>query len=75
MVLGLHADGQYGPRLVAAVCEFQETNKLTVDGLVGPLTWGALNGEKPKPKKKAAAKKATEPEEAKAPAKKKATAK
>ena len=58
MALGLHADGQYGPRLVAAVSEFQATNDLVADGLVGPLPWAALNGEKPKAKKKAPAKKA-----------------
>ena len=79
MALGLHPDGQYGRSLSRTISEFQATNKLTVDGMVGPITWAALQGapaEKPKKKtpakKKAAASKETE---AKAPAKKKAPAK
>ena len=77
MALGLHPDGQYSRGLVRIVSDFQLTNKLTADGLVGPLTWAALNGEKPKAKKKAPAKKEAEPKEAeaKAPAKKKAPVK
>ena len=54
LALGLHPDGQYSRSLVAQVSDFQATNKLEVDGLVGPITWAALHGTKPeKPKKKA----------------------
>ena len=78
MALGVHPDGQYSRNLVALVSDFQATNKLTVDGLVGPATWAALHGTKPeKPKKAPAKKKAAAPKEpeAKAPAEKKAPAK
>ena len=78
LALGLHPDGQYSRSLGAQVSDFQATNKLEVDGLVGPITWAALHGTNPeKPKKKAPAKKKAEPKEAeaKAPAKNKAPAK
>ncbi|MEU4534328.1 peptidoglycan-binding protein [Streptosporangium sp. NPDC023825] len=35
-------DGAYGPKTVTAVKAFQERSNLTVDGLVGPITWAAL---------------------------------
>jgi peptidoglycan hydrolase-like protein with peptidoglycan-binding domain len=35
-------DGSFGPQTEAAVKEFQQSAGLTVDGIVGPLTWGAL---------------------------------
>jgi peptidoglycan hydrolase-like protein with peptidoglycan-binding domain len=35
-------DGVYGPDDVAVVEGFQRANGLTVDGVVGPQTWGAL---------------------------------
>ena len=75
MALGLHPDGQYSRGLARTVSDFQATNKLTVDGMVGPATWSSLLGvTAEKPKKKAPAKKKAEPKEAeaKAPAKKKA---
>jgi peptidoglycan hydrolase-like protein with peptidoglycan-binding domain len=34
--------GKYGPRTVAAVKAFQQSNHLTVDGVVGKNTWKAL---------------------------------
>ena len=78
MALGVHPDGQYSRSLTALVSNFQATNKLTVDGLVGPATWAALHGTKPeKPKKAPVKKKAAAPkaEVAEAPVKKKAPAK
>ncbi len=35
-------DGVYGPDDVAVVQEFQRSNSLEVDGIVGPQTWGSL---------------------------------
>ncbi len=39
----LAVDGDFGPQTEAAVMQFQEYEGLTVDGLVGPETWTALN--------------------------------
>lgn len=36
------ADGNYGSFTVAAVAQFQQEHKLTVDGIAGPKTLGAL---------------------------------
>jgi hypothetical protein len=37
-------DGDLGPRTQAAVKAFQKQAGITVDGIVGPETWGALGG-------------------------------
>jgi len=40
---GLKVDGDFGGLTYRAVKNFQHFFKLTVDGIVGPKTWGALN--------------------------------
>ena len=44
----LAPDGDFGPATLEAVKAFQSENGLTADGLVGPLTWGALAKITPK---------------------------
>ena len=41
-VVGVVADGVFGPRTRAAVKRFQKAHHLTQDGAVGPQTWKAL---------------------------------
>lgn len=47
--LSLAVDGVFGPPLETAVKQFQEGAGLTVDGIVGPLTWTALPDGGPMP--------------------------
>lgn len=39
----LEIDGKFGPKTLDAVKTYQQENNLTVDGIVGENTWGALN--------------------------------
>jgi peptidoglycan hydrolase-like protein with peptidoglycan-binding domain len=41
-LLGLHADGVYGPQTKRAVKRFQARHGLTVDGIPGPVTMAAM---------------------------------
>lgn len=49
-LLGLEADGLFGPNTEKAVIAFQREKKLEADGIVGPRTWATLMGEEPTPK-------------------------
>ncbi len=51
-LLGITADGIFGPVTKAAVLAYQSANGLKADGIVGPLTWGKLTGEEPDAPKK-----------------------
>ena len=41
-LLGIKADGMFGPITEECVKQFQRTHNLDVDGIVGPKTWAAL---------------------------------
>ena len=41
---GLVEDGRFGRGTLRAVKNFQAAHGMTVDGIVGPATWGALSG-------------------------------
>jgi len=47
--LGITISGTFDPQTETAVKEFQESAGLTVDGVVGPLTWNALPDGGPMP--------------------------
>jgi hypothetical protein len=48
-LLPLVPDGIFGRKTVGRVKEFQRDNALTADGIVGPNTWGELQGPTPTP--------------------------
>ncbi|WP_199422964.1 peptidoglycan-binding protein [Actinotalea solisilvae] len=43
-IVGVDADGRFGPRTKAAVRAWQAAHGLVADGIVGPITWAAMNG-------------------------------
>lgn len=45
MILGLPADGMFGPMTEAAVIAFQHKHQLLPDGVVGRATWAAIQGD------------------------------
>jgi len=45
----IHIDGIFGWQTEAAVLDFQKSDALTPDGVVGPLTWHALPSGAPMP--------------------------
>ena len=46
-ILGVTADGVFGPATAKAVMAWQSSHGLTPDGVVGPATWGKMRGEVP----------------------------
>lgn len=48
-ILGIEADGRFGPKTQNAVEEFQISRNLNPDGIVGKLTWAALRATPPPP--------------------------
>ena len=40
-------DGSFGPQTKPAVQRFQSDRGITIDGIVGPVTWNALHGNLP----------------------------
>jgi hypothetical protein len=43
-IVGVEADGAFGPKTEAATRQYQTANKLVPDGVVGPATWGVALG-------------------------------
>jgi len=46
-LLGVTADGVFGPNTEAAVRRFQAEQDLMVDGIIGPQTWERLHNQQP----------------------------
>ena len=67
-------NGDFGAAMERCVVAFQRDHDLTLDGIVGPITWEKLAG-KPKKAAKKAEPKAPEPEAPLKPTAKKAPAK
>jgi peptidoglycan hydrolase-like protein with peptidoglycan-binding domain len=44
-ILGINADGIFGDQTEAAVIKFQSENNLDADGIVGAMTWAALEAK------------------------------
>ncbi len=40
--VAISADGVMGPKTVAYVKKFQALNRMSSDGMIGPVTWGAI---------------------------------
>lgn len=48
-IIGVTADGQFGPNTAAATIAWQKAHGLSADGVVGPQTWAAAQGTAPPP--------------------------
>lgn len=42
LLLGIRADGRFGPETIRSVRDFQRGHRLQADGIVGPRSWAAL---------------------------------
>ncbi len=47
-LLGITADGTFGPQTQSVVIAFQKVNGLAADGIVGPATWGLFDKQSEK---------------------------